>query len=103
MVSKFPRGICKINAKVVGTTVTRRAPRSMLRHLSSISGVSEGIFRSIDLSKAFKEKLQLTFDIGEMYKLQQILRRSVYQMSWRYQKRGAVSNEKSLIRKERST
>ena len=34
------------NAKIDGMTVTRRAPRSILRHLSSDSGVSGGISRA---------------------------------------------------------
>lgn len=46
MVSRFPRGICRVRANVVGITVTRRPPRSILRHRSSTSGVSPGTSRS---------------------------------------------------------
>lgn len=46
IVSRFPLGICMINANIEGMTVTSFAPLSTLRHLSSVSGVSGGIWSS---------------------------------------------------------
>ena len=46
IVSRLPRGICSITAEADGIAVTSRAPRSMLLHLSSVSGESGGTSRS---------------------------------------------------------
>lgn len=48
IVSKLPRGICITKLAEDGIAVISRAPRSMLRHRSSISGSSGGISRSIN-------------------------------------------------------
>lgn len=46
IVSRLPRGICITRLAEDGIAVISRAPRSMLRHRSSISGSSGGISRS---------------------------------------------------------
>jgi hypothetical protein len=42
IVSRLPRGICKTREKDVGMMVINLAPRSIARHLSSVSGSSGG-------------------------------------------------------------
>lgn len=85
MVSRLPLGICRTKAKIEGITVTSLAPRSMLRHRSSDSGVSGGISRSVDITVRVKgEKLsqsELAYSVSrEVDELQEMLASGEYQM-----------------------